>query len=182
MMRLGSTTIMTALAIASAAPALAQDAPRNPAIANYGTISPMPDGANQPDATIEYRVVFSITKAAASPDKINPSLEKVARFVNLLASNGVKPKPGDIVAIVHGAATPSVMTDAAYRAKFDATNPNLPLIVALEKAGVEVHVCSQALAGQKITKEAVAAPVTIDLSALTTLATLQLKGWAMIPD
>ncbi len=181
-MRFFIKTLIGSLLIMGSAPALAQSAASNPAIADYGAIHPAPDGANQPDATIEYRVVFSITKPADSPDKINPSLEKIARFVNLLASNGVKPKPGDIVAIVHGAATPSVMSDAAYRAKFDAANPNLPLIAALEKAGVEVHVCSQALAGQKIGKEAVAAPVTIDLSALTTLATLQLKGWAMIPD
>lgn len=177
-----SMTLLVALTIFGGAEASAQGSSRNPVIAGYGAITPMLDAANQPDPAIEYRVVFNITKAAVSPDKINPSLEKVARFVNLLGSNGVSAKPGAIVAIVHGSATPTIMTDAAYRAKFGTANPNLPMIAALERAGVDMHVCSQALGGHRIGREAVAAPVTIDLSALTTLATLQLRGWAMIPD
>ncbi len=42
-----------------------------------------------------------------------------------------------------GAATPAVRDDAHYRAKLHVDNPNLPLIAALKKAGIEVGMCGQ---------------------------------------
>lgn len=169
-------------ASAAATPASAQMR-EGPVIAGYGKTFPT-DGAHQrPDAKVRYRVLFDITKAATTPDKLNPSLEKVARFVNLLAIDGVKPAPGDIVAIVHGPATPSIVQDAAYaRKNGEKSNPNLALIAKLQAAGVTVAVCGQALHGQGFTGEDVAKDVRVDVAALTTLATLQLQGWALIPD
>jgi intracellular sulfur oxidation DsrE/DsrF family protein len=103
--------------------------------------------------------------------------------VNLLAIDGVKPSPGDIVAIVHGPATPSILQNAAYGRKAGGKpNPNLELLTKLKAAGVTVAVCDQALHGQGFQSEDVVQEVRIDVSALTTLATLQLKGWALIPD
>ena len=105
----------------------------------------MPDAKERPDRSLRYRVLFSVTKAAATPDQVNPSLEKVARFVNLLGADGVHPKPGDVVVIMQGPATPLVLTDARYAERNKvASNPNLPLIAALRSAGVSVRVCSQA--------------------------------------
>lgn len=161
--------------------AAAQD-PRFPAIQGHGPIVPAPDAANQPDPSVRYRVVFNITKAPTDPARPNPGLVKVARFLNLLATRGVRPAADDMVAIVHGPATPLVMNDAAYRAKFKVANPNLPLIAALKGAGAKVHVCSQALHGNNIAADTIAEDVQVDLAALTTLATLQLQGFALIPD
>ena len=42
--------------------------------------------------------------------------------------------------------------------------------------------CSQALAAASIAPEAVDKRVEIDVAALTTLANLQLRGYALIPD
>lgn len=162
------------------ASAIAQDA-RHPVISGHGAITPMADAANMPDKALAYRALFNITKGA-EPGKVNPSLDKVARFVNLLGSGGVLAKRGDLVAIIHGAATPLVLSDAAYRARFGKPNPNTPLIAALRQAGVEVHVCGQALAGHKIGRDELNGDIIVDLSAMTTLSTLQLKGWALIPD
>lgn len=161
--------------------AFAQD-PTHPAIAGFGAIAPASGAAVQPDSSLRYRVVFDITKVDPDRAKPNPSLDRVARFVNLLGSRNLHARPGDLVAIVHGPATALVLTDAAYRAKFGSANPNLPLITALAKAGVKVHVCSQALNGAHLAPEEVTPLVTADLSAITTLATLQLRGWALIPD
>ncbi|CAM5579177.1 DsrE family protein [Sphingobium scionense] len=55
------------------------------------------------------------------------------------------------------------------------------LIEELQRAGVAIHVCSHALANQKIERNDVAKDVMIDLAAMVTLANLQLKGWAVIP-
>lgn len=174
--------LMFAMALAPVGTeAMAQD-PSNPIIAPYGKIAPAPNAAMQPDPKLDYRVVFSISKAPPAPDKPNSSLERVARFVNLLAAGGVKPENRHIIAVVHGPATELVLHHSAFRAKHKIDNPNLALIEALGRAGVEVHVCAQALAGQKIRSSDVSPLVVTDLSALTTLTTLQLKGWSVMTD
>jgi intracellular sulfur oxidation DsrE/DsrF family protein len=162
-----------------AAPSLAQASEPVP---GYGKISPVPGAANLPDRNLRYRVIFSVTKAADAPAKVNPSLEKVARFLNLLGSQGVELRQTDVVVILHGPATPVVLTDAAYRARYGTPNPNLPLVSALRSAGATVHICGQALVAQNIDRRAVSPDVITDLSAMTTIATLQLKGWVLLPE
>lgn len=179
-LKVGLVAALAALLASSGA--MAAD-PQHPVVPGYGAITPMPAAKERPDPALRYRVMFSITKAAASPEAVNPALEKVARFLNLLGADGVRPKPGDVVVIVHGPATALVMNDAAYAGRFGGKqNANLPLIAALRAAGVSVRVCSQALAGNKIDPAAVQDGIEIDVSALTTLATLQLRGWALISD
>ena len=152
-------------------------------IAGYGSIAPLNGAETRAEPDLRYRLVFSVTKAAATPDKVNPSLDKVARLLNLLGRDNIRPAPGDIVVIVQGAATPIVTSSTVYAAKTKATNnPNLELIAKLRKAGVIVAVCSQALHANRISSGDLAPAVRIDLSAMTTLAALQLRGWALIPD
>lgn len=180
-MKSANAMLMAAIIFSATPPLSAQDS-SHPAILDFGRIVLSPDAANQPDPALQYRAVFNVTKASSDPAKVNPSLEKVARFINLLASKGVRPERGNIVAVVHGPATSSILTEEAYRGKFQVGNPNIPLLAALKAAGVEVHVCSQALAGQGLSRGAVAADVVVDLAGLTTLATLQLRGFALIPE
>lgn len=169
---------LAAVALISAQPLTAA-----PAVPEFGAIAPLEGDEHLPDAKLRYRTVFSITKSAPTPDKVNPSLDKVARFVNLLARQSIRPQPGDVVAIVSGPATPAIIDAQAYAQRFaGAANPNLPLIAELRRAGVTIAVCAQALAGNNIEHAAVARGVRIDLSAMTTLAMLQLKGWAAITD
>lgn len=148
----------------------------------FGKIAPLPQAAMQPDPTVNYRVAFSIAKAAATPDRVNPGLEKVARYLNLLAAGGVHPRKGNILAVVHGPATDLVLNDDAFQRKHGIRNPNIALIEALEKAGVGVHVCGQALASQKIAPADIHPGATVDLSALVTLTTLDQKGWSVVTD
>ena len=160
-----------------------------PRIAGYGAIAPLTGDEMRAEPGLRYRLVFSVTKAAATPDKVNPSLDKVARLLNLLGRDNIRPAPGDIVAIIHGAATPIVANSTAYAAKTKTktkakakVNPNLDLIEKLREAGVTVAVCSQALHANGISTRQLAPAVRVDLSAMTTLAALQLRGWALIPD
>ena len=88
--------------------------------------------------------------------------------------------------VVSGPAPLGVLTDAAYVRRIDdaqvRANPNLPLIDQLLHAGAIVSVCSQALHGQKIDSADVARAVRRDVSAMTTLVNLQLRGYALIPE
>ena len=167
--------------IALAALAAAAPQATNPVIAGHGAIHPVPDAANRPDPTLDYKVVFSVT---ANPEgKANPGLEKVARLINLLGDGGVAADHRHIVPIVHGKATPLVLDARAYAARFHgAANPDADLIARLKAAGAPVHVCAQALAGFGIAASEVDPAVIIDDSALTTMATLQLRGYALIVD
>ena len=162
---------------------MAESTPDNAAVPGHGAVRVVPQTTERPDKSMRYQVVFSVTQPAPDAASVNPSLEKVARFLNLLAGEGIRPKPGDIVAVIHGKATTAALNDGKYRQRNNgAANPNLDLIAQLRAAGAEVHVCSQALAGQKIPVEDVDKRVQIDLAALTTLATLQLRDYAMITD
>jgi intracellular sulfur oxidation DsrE/DsrF family protein len=176
--RLLGTTLMLAVLSAQA---IAK--PRIHPIAGYGKIAPLTGYEGRADPAVRYRVIFNVTKAAPSPDMANPALDKVARLLNLLARDRIYPAKGDVVVVIHGAATPIVANSGLYAAKTNvAINPNLTLIRELREAGVTIAVCSQALHGQQIKPGDVATGVRIDLSAMTTLVALQARGWAILPD
>ncbi len=169
--------------LASTAAASAQTSGRQQAVSSFGATHTAPNAAEHPKRSTRYQVVFNITKGNDDKTNSNRSLDKVARFMNLLAEDGVRPQSGDVVAVIHGEATPIVVSDAAWNTRGDgAANPNLELIDQLRKAGVSVRVCSQALASELIAPDAVDNRVQIDVAALTTLANLQLRGYALITD
>lgn len=151
-----------------------------PVIEGYGVLRVQHDVANRPDPALRYRVAFEVTRAAEDPNKMNPAFDRVARFINLLGASGIRPAPGDVVVVIHGPGTNAILTDKGYQARFQRANPNDDLIRKLIAAGVAVHVCDYALAGQKIERSEVTAGVIADEAAMITLATLQLRGWAII--
>jgi intracellular sulfur oxidation DsrE/DsrF family protein len=155
--------------------------PLFPAIEGLGGIYPFAGAGEQPEKGRPYQVLFSISKPAPAPGQLNPGLERVARLVNLLAQGGVTVSPGEIVAIVHDKATPIVLNDAAYRAMNGIGNPNLALIKALLDAGLQVHVCSQALAAHSLAPEKVERGVQIDVAAILTIPNFARRGFALIP-
>ena len=175
----GLKATATAVLIAVTMPAVPAAAQ---VINGYGTVRPMKEAQEPPSPELRYRVVFDITKAAEQPAKVNPGLDRVARFVNLLAQEGIRPQRGDLVAIIHGPATPSTLKADAFRKRNGAPNPNTGLIRQLAAAGVSVRVCSQALAGHRIAAADVDEGVQIDVAGVTTLANLQLRGYALVPD
>lgn len=153
------------------------------AVPGFGQAAEVPDAAMRPSPGA-VRAVFLATRAAASPDKVAPALDKAARYLNLLGKEGIRPRPGDVVVVISGPATTAVLTHDRYRARHPdvAANPNLPLIRALRQAGAVVSVCGQALHGQGIATADVAPEVRRDMSAMTTLVHLQSQGFALIPE
>lgn len=152
----------------------------NPVIKGYGKIVSLPNAAMQPDKNADYKVVFNLT-VGVDPDKVNSSLDRVARTVNIFASAGVPVSHLHFVVVIHGPATPIVLDNVHYQEKFKLDNPNIALIDALEKAGVKVVVCGQALAGNKIEHEWVNPKVEITLSAITDVVILEKAGYVLFP-
>ncbi|WP_084388129.1 DsrE family protein [Kushneria phosphatilytica] len=150
-----------------------------PAISQYGGVVPRDDdNEDVPAVNGTYKVIFDVDSGASSPSQLNPGLKRVARAINVFAAHGVKPEQLQFVAIIHGAATRSVITDQTYRAWFDTDNPNTGLITALKKAGVKVEVCGQALSHWRIGDNDINREIAIAPAALTTLAIYGMRGYA----
>ncbi len=177
--------MLTLLAGAIAAPALAQTAMAAPVpvITGYGRMAEITDPFLAPDPKLRYRVVFEIRSAADKPDETNHGLEKVARFVNLLGHSGIRPQAGDLVAVIYGPAASVTLTAAAHAAhEKGAANPNIELIQKLTEAGVSIRLCGQSMVGHGYKPAEINPNVHVDTSAITTMATLQLQGYALLPD
>lgn len=152
-----------------------------PAIHNYGKIHYVADAAFKPDPNRSYKIVFSLTLPSSAPDQVNTALDRVARTINLYVAAGVPLSHLKIVAVAYGPATPLALDDAHYRMKFGTSNPNLPLIQALEQAGVTVAVCAQAVAQMQFENDWIAKDVTLALSGLTTVTVLEADGYVLMP-
>jgi intracellular sulfur oxidation DsrE/DsrF family protein len=178
---LAAFAVTLASVSAHAAPADPAGFWTTPTIQDYGKMHNLPNGTFKPQPGHTYKVVFAMTQAAAQPDEVNPALDHVARTVNLYAASGVPLAKLKFVAVAYGAATPLALDDAHYREAYGVPNPNLPLIVQLKKAGVTIAVCGQAVAEHHFQYDWINADVTLALSALTTITTLQQQGYALMP-
>ncbi len=151
----------------------------NPAIANYGKIVQLPDAVQQPRNGS--KLVVDLTKGGEA-DKLNPAIEKVARFVNIYRGAGKEPAQVDIVIVLHGEATLSILNADAYSKRFETQgNPNLDCLHQLHEAGVEIQVCGQSLIGKGGTLEEVVVFCDVAVSALTALVNLQTDGYSYVP-
>lgn len=151
-----------------------------PAIPGYGRMHPLPHAAMQPDKSTTYKTVFDITAPIRDAAKPSSALDRVAKVVNIFASAGVPLSHLKFVAVLHGPATYAVLDNAHYRAKYHMDNPNIALIAALKRAGVNVEVCGQALAELSLEHAWVDKDVTITLSALSDVIIYGHKGYTLM--
>jgi len=165
--------------------AVAEDEPAGfwttPAIEGAGQVHALPKAAYRPEPSKTYRIIFSMTAGSKEPGQINPAIERVARTVNLYASAGVPLSHLKFVAVAYGPATSVALNDEQYKAAYGVANPNLPVIAKLRKAGVDVAVCGQAVAEHKYRYEWIDPSVTLALSAITTITTLEHAGYHLMP-
>ena len=152
-----------------------------PVIKGYGPMDPLPHAAVQPDQSIKYKVIFEITRVAQSPDKVNPGLDRVARFLNVMAASGIMPKDIELAAVIHGPAAPIILKNEIFKDRFKMDNPNEKIIKDLKEAGVKLYVCGQSLADNGLEHQWVNEQIAIAVSALVVVPTYQLKGYAYQP-
>lgn len=151
----------------------------NPAIAKYGKVVQLPSAAQQPrDGS---KIVVDVTKGGDA-GKLNPAIEKVARFVNIYRGAGKQPAKVDIAIVLHGDATLTILNGDAYSERFETKgNPNLDCLHELHESGVEILVCGQSLIGKGEEPEDVVKFTNVAVSALTALVNLQADGFAYVP-
>lgn len=159
--------------------ALAQT-PQNPVIKSTGTIHDIPYATVKPDPALEYNIVIDVMTGPNKSSDINPSLDNVARLINLHVVGGVPKEKMHVVLAVHNVSAASLMNNEAYRERFKTDNPNLPLIDELIASGVKIAVCGQSLIKRDIDPEKLAPGVEVATSMLTTMTTYQLKGYVAL--
>ena len=177
---IGLATIL-ALAFGSFGPAKA-DSDKPLLVPGYEAARDLPGARELPDPKTDYKVVFADGQDAKNPGDVNPMLPTIATYVNTLGKYGVPADHRHLVIMFHQR-TPDidiVMSNEAYKQRYQRDNPNIALIHALKQAGVDIRVCGQGLIGRKIDASQVNPDVQIDLWAMTTLVNLQLKGYVRV--
>ena len=127
-----------------------------------------------------HKVVFDLTGQSADVDKVNSSINTIARFINMHVNTGIKMENLHIAAVFHSNATYSILDNTAYQEKYSSVNPNENLIKELNKLGVELFVCGQSLHARKVDRNSVLAEIKVALSAMTVLINYQAKGYSLI--
>jgi SAM-dependent methyltransferase/predicted peroxiredoxin len=150
-----------------------------PIIAGFGGVVRVSNAVEKPLPGA--KIVFDVT-ADAKPGDVNKGLDRAARLLNLYGAAGLKASDIKIVVVLHGEATKSVLADEFYQPRFGVErNPNLPLIRDLQKAGVEIFVCGQALNYKGFPESAVAKDLPIADAALTVTVNRQQDGFSYLP-
>jgi intracellular sulfur oxidation DsrE/DsrF family protein len=158
------------------------DSPKPVLVPGYEAARDLPGARELPDPKTDYKVVFADGQDAKNPGDVNPMLPTIATYVNTLGKYGVPADHRHLVIMFHQR-TPDidiVMTNEAYKERYNRDNPNIAIIHALKQAGVDIRVCGQGLLARKIDAKQVNPDVQIDLWAMTTLVNLQLKGYVRV--
>jgi intracellular sulfur oxidation DsrE/DsrF family protein len=173
MRKLLACTILLAGLIGLTGVAMAQDLP----IPGVEPAKDQPGAHEYPDPKLTYKIVFDLAQGPDSPDKVNPDLRGVAEFINTLAKYNVPASHRIIAVVFHQKGTPAILMNDEYRKRYNTDNPNIQLIQAMKKAGVDFRVCGQAVLGMKIDPKTIQPEIQLDLWAGMTIPNLMMRGY-----
>lgn len=151
-----------------------------PVIDGFGPVYAVPDVDYATPVDHVYRAVFDVSGSPEAPGQLNASINTLARFLNMHGQAGVPPENMQLALVLHGGAGKDALHHEAYRERFGMENPNLPLLEALQRAGVRIYICGQTASHRGYAKKDLAAPVQLALSAMTALVTLQAEGYELV--
>jgi len=173
MRKLLACTILLAGLIGLSGMAMAQDLP----IPGVEPAKDQPGAHEYPDPKLTYKLVFDLAGGPDTPDKVNPELRGVAEFINTLAKYNVPASHRIIAVVFHQKSTPAILINDEYRKRYNTDNPNIALVQAMKKAGVDFRVCGQAVLGMKIDPKTIQQEIQLDLWAGMTIPNLMMRGY-----
>ena len=165
----------------SSGAAIAGPPAKGPVIKNYGPVFESPEGAYNLAPDTRYKVRMDVSRTADFPEDRNRMFESAARFLNMHAQQGIDPENMDFALVVHGSAVKDLLTDEAYKSRYEEDNPNTPMLSELNNAGVKIYLCAQSAAHKKFGWEEFNPAVTIAISAMTAHVRLETEGYTVIP-
>lgn len=153
---------------------------RSPAIPQADGYIAIPNAAVPPQRGRTYKAIFDATLSADRPAQLLPALNMAGSELNALGVAGLSLTYAKFVVVFHDGALNGILSDARYRTKYGIANPNLPVLAAMKKAGVELYVCGQNLASAHIDPSTISRDVTVASDALIVLMTYQNDGYALL--
>ena len=146
----------------------------------YAGIIPIPNVDEEPDPTLEYKIVINATGHSKDSSKVNWVLYNIGRYYNLHVAAGIPKDKITMVVAVHAWTGDSFLNNEAYQKEFAIDNPNLEMITELSNAGIRFLVCGQSLAFSGYSKDSLVPEAALTLTAQTTLTSYQMKGYALL--
>lgn len=152
-----------------------------PQIKGYGGIYQVPESEAILDTNLVYKILVDITENSKNDTiEVNPSLDKLARLINLYVESGIKIENLDIVTIIHFKATPLILSDASYLELFKHTNPNSALLTSLMENNIRFYVCGQSLRARKLVDKSYHPVIKVLKGAIVGITHFQNKGHAYL--
>lgn len=155
-------------------------APQAPAIPSADGFVVIPNAAVPPAPARTYRAIYNATQGSAKPDQLLPAVNMAGSELNAMKVAGVPAKNVKFVLVFHDVAMDGILDDKHYRARFGVANPNLPVLAAMRKAGVELFVCGQNVAFAGIDPATLTPDVRVASDALIVLMQYQNDGYALL--
>lgn len=149
-------------------------------IREIGGTSQVADPSFPAPKDLIYKMAWHVTVAPESPDGIAPGFRNPASFFRLMDVNGVARTNVKLAVIVHGTATPSLLNNAAYKARTGSDNGSIALLTALHEAGVQVIVCGQALINRNVPRDQLLPFVKVATTATSAHGILHAQGYEVI--
>jgi intracellular sulfur oxidation DsrE/DsrF family protein len=147
---------------------------------DVGPIAPVDSDLAIPKGT-SFKIAFDL-RAKADPGTLSRQIETAARTLNMHVAAGVPQKAVQIVLIAHGPAAMDLLQPEAYAKRNEGkANGSLAAVQKLLGAGVEIYLCGQTAASQKISKADLIPGVKMSLSAITAHALYQQRGYTLNP-
>ncbi len=154
--------------------------PLSPAIPQADGYVVIPNAALPPDKNHVYKAIFDATKSGKTPGDLLPAVNNAGSELNAFRVTGVPDDNVKFAIVFHGGALDGILDDEHYKAKHGVANPNLKVLSELKKAGVELFVCGQNLAGDKIDPKSIAPELAVASDALLVLMEYQARGYALL--
>ena len=151
-----------------------------PIIKDFGTVYQVENPDFKTDTNRVYRVVFDIYNSPDDPSMLNSQINTLARFLNMHAQAGVPKENLKVAGVLHNKASKDALNNETYKEKYGVKNPNIPLLNALEEAGVDIYMCGQSINARGLDRKRLAKPIQVGLSAMTIILSLQSEGYQLI--
>jgi intracellular sulfur oxidation DsrE/DsrF family protein len=146
-----------------------------------------PHAIDVPKSDHSVMAVFSILNFPKNPNYVAPGLQVVARIVDLYRVAGVEKKDLHLVVVFHASGTPGALNNKAYAKHLGTAaipvkeNPNVVLIRELQKDGVKMVVCGQAMHVFHYHRSDILPGITEVYSGLTFIIHKRNEGYAYFP-
>lgn len=158
-----------------------------PAIQGYGGVIPVPFAAEKPDPSQKYKFVIELGKKVEDKTQLADMLDYAARLYNLHRYAGVPKENIEMGVVIYASSTPMVMSDSAYRKRFNKNNndsarvnPNGPLLEELHRNGIQVIICGQSMMKQDLLPGDIYPGVRLAVSRFTATTDFLVKGYQLI--